>query len=59
QALMIDAGSSASYTAPFDAPSDTVRRAGRPTKLTEQMIVDAAIEIGLEHFTIAQLAERL
>lgn len=56
---MLEATTSTRQTAPVGTASDAGRRAGRPRKLTEQMIVDAAIEIGLDHFTIAQLAERL
>lgn len=35
------------------------RGVGRPAKLTERMILDAAIDIGLDDFTIAGLAEHL
>ena len=36
-----------------------LQKVGRPSKLTEQMIVDAAIKLGLESFTISQIADRL
>lgn len=43
----------------MDAPSRTRSRLGRPPKLRADAILDAAVELGLATFTVAQLGSRL